>query len=53
MWRVIWPWNPKKHARHLNSGRVLVFVNTPDRADEAETIMVDHKAYDFSMTNEP
>src|SRR5260370_644596 len=40
------------HAPHLRQGRTVVVVRTPDRRDEAQTIMVKHGAYDFSMSTD-
>jgi hypothetical protein len=42
-----------EHAEHVEAGRVVVVVKTADRQDEANEIMVQHGAYDFSMTAQP
>jgi hypothetical protein len=42
-----------KHAEQVQQGRIVVLVRTKDRHDEANQILVEHGAYDFSMTNEP
>ncbi|HEV3143443.1 MAG TPA: hypothetical protein VGZ47_06105, partial [Gemmataceae bacterium] len=43
----------QKHAEHVEMGRKVIAVKTADRQDEAEAIMVEHGAYDFSMTSQP
>ena len=43
----------KEHGKHLELGRTVVVVRAPDRLDEANALMVEHGAYDFSMANEP
>jgi hypothetical protein len=42
-----------EHAEQIQRGRIVVVVRTPNRQDEARAILVEHGAYDFSMTNEP
>ena len=43
----------QQHAEHVEQGRIVVVVKTADRQEEAESIMVEHGAYDFSMTAQP
>ena len=43
----------EEHAKHIEQGRIVVVVKTAERQDEAEAIMVEHGAYDFSMTAQP
>jgi len=42
----------RKHAQHIQAGRTVVLVRTPGRQDEARSLMVDHGAYDFSMSTD-
>lgn len=42
-----------EHAEQIQQGRIVVIVRTEERQDEARVIMVEHGAYDFSMTNQP
>jgi hypothetical protein len=41
----------RQHAEHIEAGRTVVLVRTPDREDEAHSLMADHGAYDFSMSS--
>jgi hypothetical protein len=41
----------KENAHHIEAGRIVVIVKTVDRRDEAQSLMIAHHAYDFSMTN--
>ena len=43
----------KEHGKHLELGRTVVLVRVPERLDEANSIMVEHGAYDYPMANEP
>jgi outer membrane lipoprotein SlyB len=43
----------QEHAEHVEQGRTVVVVKTADRQSEAESIMVEHGAYDFSMAAQP
>ena len=43
----------REHARHLEQGKTLILVHTPDRKEEARSIMVKHGAYDESMSTSP
>jgi hypothetical protein len=40
----------QEHAERIEQGRTVVVVKTADRQEEAESIMVEHVAYDCSMT---
>jgi hypothetical protein len=42
----------REHAGHVEEGRTVLVVRTPDRQDEARSVMVDHGAYDFSMSTD-
>ena len=42
----------REHAAHVEQGRTVVVVRTPDRLDEARAVMVEHRAYDFSMSTD-
>jgi hypothetical protein len=42
----------EKHAEYVEQGRTVIVVKTADRQEEAEKIMVEHGAYDFSMTSQ-
>jgi outer membrane lipoprotein SlyB len=42
----------REHAEHVSRGRTVVLVRTIDRAREAQSIMVDHGSYDFSMSTD-
>jgi hypothetical protein len=41
-----------EHAEHTEQGRTVVIVRAPQREDEARAVMVDHGAYDFSMSSD-
>jgi len=45
----------KAHARHLEQGKTLVLAHDPDpdRREEARSILVEHGAYDESMSTSP
>jgi hypothetical protein len=43
----------KAHARHLEQGKTLVLVHAPDRMEAARSILVEHGAYDESMSTSP
>lgn len=42
----------RKHHEHVEQGRTVLLVYAPDRIDEARKIMVDHGAYDESMSTD-
>jgi hypothetical protein len=42
----------REHAAHVQRGYTVVVVRTPDRADEANRILVEHGAHDFSMSTD-
>jgi len=39
------------HAQHVEKGRTVVLVYSAERVDDARKIMVEHGAYDESMSN--
>jgi outer membrane lipoprotein SlyB len=41
-----------EHAEHISKGRTVVVVRAPDRAAEAQAILVEHGSYDFSMATD-
>jgi hypothetical protein len=42
----------KRHAKHIEEGRVVVLVHAPDRPDDARSIMVENGAFDESMNTQ-
>ncbi len=42
-----------EHARHLEEGKTVVLVYSPDRHDDAQSVMIDNGAYDNSMNTSP
>jgi uncharacterized membrane protein len=42
-----------RHAHHLEKGNTVVVVHTSDRNEEARHLLIQHGAYDDTMSNSP